>query len=594
MQKNTYAIDFETFYSKAVSIRILGPLGYFSHPDFDCYLLSVVGTDGYEFVGHPSEFNWAMLEGQDVVAHNASFDETLYKYGVGEGWFPNVNYSKFFCTADMASAIGLPRNLAGASEVALGVKPDKSTRANMINLRPETMSEEFMKEVKEYALVDSRLCLQLWEKHKDDWSDFEREVSRVNRESLQKGIPLDQNYLVKCIESVKKYLFDAEATIPWLGEKPTLSRPAFNEECRKVGITPPPSLAKSNPEAVKWIKENGNKYKWVKAVGEWRRINSQIKKLESLDRATMPNGRYYGNILYFGAHTGRFSGAGGNLNLQNLPKEEMFGANLRHLIRAKEGKKLIVADLSQIEVRTLMWWAQDKKMLAEIEKSEDIYETFAIAFELWDPKKGKLKKEDNDLRQIVKAIVLGCGFGAGPDAFSATYGYSREDSEGYIALYRDKMKSVTRLWHSLKEDMEGSKVLSVPFGIDLPSGRSLKYGVLRTTPQRNPISGRTRMATTAILMKKSKRTPVKIWHGLLTENISQALARDIMADMMLRIEKKGLDILFNVHDELIIEVDEDTAEKDLETVLNEMSTPPDWIPDIPVTAEGDIMDRYEK
>ena len=102
------------------------------------------------------------------------------------------------------------------------------------------------------------------------------------------------------------------------------------------------------------------------------------------------------------------------------------------------------------------------------------------------------------------------------------------------------------------------------------------------------------MATTAILMKKSKRTPVKIWHGLLTENISQALARDIMADMMLRIEKKGLDILFNVHDELIIEVDEDTAEKDLETVLNEMSTPPDWIPDIPVTAEGDIMDRYEK
>ena len=76
--------------------------------------------------------------------------------------------------------------------------------------------------------------------------------------------------------------------------------------------------------------------------------------------------------MYFGAHTGRFSGSGGNLNLQNLPREEMFGANLRHLIAPKEGKKLIVVDLSQIEVRTLCWLAEDKNMLAEIAKLERI------------------------------------------------------------------------------------------------------------------------------------------------------------------------------------------------------------------------------
>ena len=56
------------------------------------------------------------------------------------------------------------------------------------------------------------------------------------------------------------------------------------------------------------------------------------KKIESFDFATMPDERYYGGIMYFGAHTGRFSGGGGNLNLQNLPRDEMFGVNLYNIV----------------------------------------------------------------------------------------------------------------------------------------------------------------------------------------------------------------------------------------------------------------------
>ena len=89
-----------------------------------------------------------------------------------------------------------------------------------------------------------------------------------------------------------------------------------------------------------------------------------------------------------GAHTGRFSGSGGNLNLQNLPRGEMFGTNLRHLVSPKKGKKLIVADLSQIEVRTLCWLAEDQSSLEEIKKSDDIYEAFAVRFGKWDYAKG--------------------------------------------------------------------------------------------------------------------------------------------------------------------------------------------------------------
>jgi hypothetical protein len=83
----TYALDFETYYDKECSIKTLGPLGYFSHPNFDAYMVSVVGDDGYKFVGHPKDFDWSLIKDSIVLSHNASFDETLYLFGVNKGWW---------------------------------------------------------------------------------------------------------------------------------------------------------------------------------------------------------------------------------------------------------------------------------------------------------------------------------------------------------------------------------------------------------------------------------------------------------------------------------------------------------------------------
>lgn len=591
----TYALDYETFYSNVCSIRTLGPLGYFSHHEFDAYMVSVVGDDGYEFVGHPKDFDWDKLIGNIVLSHNASFDETLYKYGCKQGWWPQVTYDKWHCTADLAAYCGIPRNLAGAAESALGVKPDKSTRDNMKGKVWESMTPEFQEEVSEYALVDSRLCLQLWQEIGDKWPEHEQEISRVNREALQRGIPIDQEELKLAQERVKKYLFDAEANIPWLGEKPTLSRKAFNDECRKMGIEPPASLAKTNIEAQEWIKEHGQKYKWIQSVSEWRRINSLLKKLEAIDNATMPDGRYYGNIMYFGAHTGRFSGGGGNFNLQNLPRKEMFGADLRKLICAPEGKKLVVVDLSQIEVRTLLWLAEDWDMLKTVEKSDDIYEAFAVEFGKWDPEKGALRDKDSDLRSLIKAIVLGAGFMAGSKAFSATYGYSEEDSQDAIDLYRGKMKKVVALWGKLSENLSGYYSVGGPHNCNkkahcesLPL-RDICYG----HPKR--IKGKFGyMENITHIIKNSRPVAVRLWQGLITENLAQGLARDIFADIMVRLEKAGYDLLFHVHDEVIIEVDDENASEALEDVVRIMSEPPEWIPNIPLSAEGTVLKHYEK
>ena len=85
-----------------------------------------------------------------------------------------------------------------------------------------------------------------------------------------------------------------------------------------------------------------------------------------------------------------------------------------------------------------------------------------------------------------------------------------------------------------------------------------------------------------------------MYGGVLAENASQALARDGFADIMLRLDKSGHKIICHVHDEVVIEVKEDDAEQVLGDVLETMRTPPSWLPDIPLDAEGKILNRYEK
>ena len=586
---DTIAIDFESYYDKECSVRILGLLGYFSHPEFDAYRVSAVGDDGTNFVGCPKEdFDWSIIEGNLILSHNAQFDETLYLYGVDQGWWKKFDYADWVCTADLAAYCGLPRSLKGATTTLYNLEVDKSTRDNMSGKRWEDMTKEFQDEVDEYALKDSELCLKLWQDLEGDWPQQERDISLANRRCVQRGIPIDTELLKQSLITINEKLFKAENSIPWIDDKPILSRKAFNEECKKEGLVPPASLALTDEDANKWIKEHEGKYEWISAVRNYRRINSLKRKLESFEYATMGDQRYYGGILYHGAHIGRFSGSGGNLNLQNLHRGEMFGVNLRSLISPKKGKKLVVVDLSQIEVRTLCWLAEDQASLEEIKQSDDIYEAFAIRFDKWDKSKGVLKDEDPSLRHLVKTMVLGCGYSVSAKKFALISNMDEEEAVKAVHLYRTKMKRVVSLWNKLQRQLHVAYSLGTDFVVDLPSGRSLNYGVIQTQLQFG------RRNYMAMIAKGIKKIPVKLYGGLLTENASQALARDIFSDIIIRLEKRGMGIIFHVHDEVVVEVDENEAEGTLELIIQEMRTPPEWIPDIPLDAEGKILDKYEK
>jgi DNA polymerase len=266
----------------------------------------------------------------------------------------------------------------------------------------------------------------------------------------------------------------------------------------------------------------------------------------------------------------------------------MFGVYLRNLIAPKEGRVLIAVDLSQIEVRTLCWLSKDVDTMAEIAATDDIYEAFAIRFGLWAKDKGSMKANDSSLRGKVKAMVLGCGYGCGPDKFAKVSGMELRDAEKAVSLYREKMRKVTSYWKRLNEDIQLSINAEDEFTVDLPSNRSLRYGRIQTAMQ----FGKRQFV--AMMSKYSKKVPVKIYGGLLSENASQALARDIFCDMLCKIDAAGHEIIFHVHDEVVIECDADKAEENLRNIISIMSTPPDWIPDIPLSAEGKILTKYEK
>jgi len=583
----TFAVDFESYYDKTCSISILGPLGYFSHPDFDAYMVSVVGDDGFSWVGDPKEFNWGLLENSIVLSHNASFDETLYFFGVNKGWWSSVEVHNWFCTADMVAYCGLPRSLKNSTAELFDMEVSKETRDSMMGRRWENMEPDFRKEVEEYALKDSELCLQLWEELESKWPDVERTISNVNRRIVQRGLPIDIKLLKKQKETIAEKLFETEQSIPWKNEFPMLSRKAFNAECRKNGIEPPESLALTDEVANAWIEEHGENHVWIRSVRDYRRINALKKKLDSFDYATLSDDRFYGGCMYFGAHTGRWSGSGGNLNLQNLPRGEMFGVNLRHLIKPKKGNALVVADLSQIEVRTLSWLANDTGALEEIEEADDIYEVFARRFDMWQGE-GVFSEEAPSIRHKTKTMVLGCGYGVGFKRFASISGMSEGEAEDAVKLYRRTMPKVVGLWNKLTRKIHLCYSNQTPFTYTLPSGREMNYGYIQAALQNG------RREYFARIFKGPKKIPMKLWGGLMAENLSQALARDVFANILIELDKAGHKVIFHVHDEVVIECAEEKAEEVLNSTLEIMSAPPSWIPNLPIQGEGKIVNKYEK
>ena len=580
------AIDFESYYDDDVSITTMGTRRYCM--ETDVYMVSIFG-EGFDFVGHPADAPWEKLDDKDVCAHNASFDEMVY-YSLVERKIVPFVLLRWHCTADACATNQLPRSLKDAAAVLYGTKVDKSVRDKMKGVRYETMSVAEQVEVVEYARNDAKLCHQIAEDLFPDLPVLEKALSGHTRYMGYRGVPVDLERIEESIQTLRGKLWECDREIPWAnslnakGKQIALTSPiALAKACRDAGIPAPVTTSKSDSRFDIWAEEFRDKAPFVAAVQRHRALNRAITVLTAMKNRTDEDGRMSYGLKYYGAEaTGRWSGDSG-LNLQNLPRQPIEGVDIRSCIKAPEGKKLIVLDFSQIEARVAMLMGKNEKILKQLADGVDIYEAYARSMLGYtDP--APLKAKDPALRYKAKTMGLGLQFGLGMQRFAMLAKIPLAEAEQLVAIFRKANPGICSQWKGHEQSFKTEVMRNSPiFVIRLPSGRMVRY----FDPQCSREEG--------LRASTKKGGPKWKWYGgALFQNSVQSIARDILADAVLRLEANDLNVILHVHDEVILEVDAADAEECFSKAVKIMSTAPEWLPKIPLAVEGHILERYEK
>ena len=604
-------VDYETKYTKEYSLRKMSTWNYVFHEQFDAYTVSVYCPEkGIEYVGHPREFQWKQINGFEWIHHNASFDWLVSKRlrEVDRIIPEDVNEVRIFDTADMAAYLGMPRNLKGAAKQLLDFEADKAMRDFMRGREVSELNDDEKRKLDQYAMTDSVLCHRLRKEFGHLWPADEQELSALNRLSCVHGVAVNMDLLDTGIRKLGDALHNSEKHMLWIdrGFKP-LSPNGIREQGRLDGIPVPASLAATDETAMAWEKQYAEQFPWVKAIRNYRRINTMLQKMRNLKAGTRTDKTFYFQMKYFGCTTGRFSGggdSGGKYNMLNQYRKELFEVTTRNLFIARPGKKLVVVDYSQIEAILLLWRVGDQATLDFVRSGASVYEAYARKNLGWtggDLKKtGEKNPEADQLYRLAKACVLGGGYQAWAASFQriaktmAGLDFTLERCEEIVREYRAANPKIVQFWAEHQRWAELSARQGDPYHeVVLASGRSLKYHEPTIKMKRDETFDRDRLEIRASFVKGEPKFP--IYGGLLTENEIQATARDVLRDGWLALNKAGYQVLFTVYDEYVTEVDEATAEEDLVKINKIATTCSPWLGDnCPLGTDSHIMTAYSK
>jgi DNA polymerase len=589
----TVAIDFETYWAKDYAVTDAGPWTYVEDCRFECYQVAICGEDRegqpIEWVGEPKAAPWDRIAGCVWVSHNMTFDAVVWAKvaatvpGVSAPEFPH-----WYCTANLAVYLQAPRSLQDAARALLGVDVSKEYRAMMKGKHVNELMAYDLETVRKAGLADARTCLEIWKRYGREWPLHERNLALMTFQMANRGVCVDWEMVDRAIDALKRLNWEAEQKIPWVEDgKPALSPIAVREKCRELGIPAPASLAKDSEDCVEWEDQYGEKHPFVGAIREWRRTNILLKKLELMRAMRRDDGTIPAILRYCGApHTGRWSGD--QVNLQNLPREEMFGVSLRDCVVAKPGHVFVIADLAQIEPRILAYLCGNKRLLADLGNGMPLYEAHARETMSWAG--GSLKKEDPKLYALAKARVLGLGYGCSAARFAkvaknlAGLDLSPEECRATVKDFRKRNPLITGLWRRFDQAVAEAARTDKHFEMELPSGRTVHYFDVGYDPKTRSYSACTERGGTR----------EGIYGAKLVENLVQGTAREVFADILLRLRDAGIEIVFHVHDEVICHAPAERAEEVRREVEAIMRTPPVWMKGLPLAVESAVSGRYMK
>jgi DNA polymerase bacteriophage-type len=371
----------------------------------------------------------------------------------------------------------------------------------------------------------------------------------------------------------------------------------------------------------------------IKEVLEIRQMlaKASVKKYLAMDRSVCDDSRIRGLLQYYGANrTGRW--AGRLVQVQNLTKHEITDLDiareivklsdyelldllygnvssiLSQLIRtsfvAPKGSRFIVADFSAIEARVIAWLAGEKWRLDVFNTHGKIYE--ASAAQMFKVPLESVTK-GSDLRQKGKVSELALGYQGGPNALikmgALKMGLTEAELPALVKMWRNANRKIGELWNAVNDAavkaVESGEKQTIGHGIsfyvqyntlfiELPSGRQLCYY------KPHLVDGKygSVLRYWGMDQVRKKWCVQDTYGGKLVENIVQAIARDCLADAMLRLEEKEYYIVMHVHDEIVAEMP--YGKGSLEEVNRIMGTEIPWAKGLPLKADSYETEYYKK
>ena len=625
-------IDFETYSASDYNTSIKGKWGlpetgacvYSEHESTDIVSLAYKFQDGVKiwFPGepYPQDLFTHILKGGLVEAWNVGFERWIWEnVAVKKYNFPEIPFFSYRCCMAKAKHFSMPASLDEISKV-LNLQNKKLSGKKLI----DKFCKPSKKILRTYLLQDQDSLNFIEYNKKDVEAEFEAshilpELSNVELKFWQldqkinkRGIGIDVEAVdgaLKMLPIIYEHYNKKTAELTESKVTSLFQVARIKQYCLEQGF----ALSSLSKPALEKILQDAKIPKKVSQLLEYRLLtcSTTVKKIPKIKKQLSKKGRIHDNFSYYGAHTGRATGLG--VQVQNLPQgnskifasalpyilasdvfnaEQKFGNVvkmlsdcLRGFIKAKEGYEFICSDYSAIEAVVLACLAGEDWRVEVFRTHGMIYELSAskvlsIPFKDFLDFKNKYN-ENHPARKIGKILDLAFGYAGGVGAYLKAMGDKNDIEDGEIERlkqsWRQSNSKITKFWHKMKEGFETAlKNPGIAYSYraitflcknnaiycKLPSGRNLVYHEPKLKDGDLSYSG----------TRKGKWVNnIKLHGGVLTENIVQAVSRDILMYALYNLEKAGYEIVMHVHDEAIAEVPlEWGSVEEFESIMNSL------------------------
>jgi DNA polymerase len=633
------SIDFETY--SECDIKTAGGYNYAAHPSTEVICMAWAIDDEAPQLWTPDQqfpdrlAHALMWENAEVWAWNAAFERAVWHHKILWKHDIGVADHRWNDTAALAATLALPRALGKCAEV-LELSDQKDTRGRFLIQRlckpyrgERRTDQHLLDELYAYCkqdVVTERAIKNYILKYKP-MGEHERAVWLLDQEINWRGVGIDVpnvenalDLIIATAERLNASVVDlTDGALSGVG-----SRAQVMSWCRDQGYR----LGGYDKNAILTALADPALPANVRDVLKVRQTlgKASTSKYLAMQNLAGADHRARGVFSYHGAQTGRWAGRG--FQPQNLPRpafkdadtcvqlfdqrdpellEMLFGdpmvalsSTLRSMIVPAQGKRLLVVDFNAIEARVLAWLAGEQAPLDVFASGQCIYCHAATSIY------GRtITKADQAERQIGKVAVLALGYQGGVGAFQTMAAAYRVEIEDELAdeikvKWRKANKNIVRFWYALEEAANnavkhrGHAFDAGPITFKchgdflfakLPSGRRLAYY--------QPRLGNNGLEFWGTDSRLGGRwAKLDTYGGKLAENITQAVARDLLADAMLRVEAAGYPVVMHVHDEIVSEVPKGFGSlAEFEELICQM---PDWATGLPMAVEGFECERYRK